>query len=391
MQRTQVQFAVLLGFLVPHVCSLASSTAHSACITCLSNLKGKEKDLFNTICRGCQIKDSGVCNLTIHVEFAQFTGPGGCVCAWEKEGGIQELLAQCELRPAPHKRRTKTDLQSSGLVEFEYTAGSCTEQIRFCVSNSICNKCLAPVLQACNEAQCDHNSCGQETQNFYGSVPHDFAERLVMCECDPSDVSCLQMKAAIHGSTCGANPWICQEVVTRCVEDQHCRDLLTKFQAKCWRYDESLCGDVGLQSECFHFMNPALILGGELECRKAFVATLGTALHHPCTCQHVHGADLDTCRTIHDVLHNRTHFKIRWMRVNGPSHPPAISESEEGQSGLSEYVLFGCTAILLVGILLMPLAILCKRRLVKKTKTQDKTRFQPLPKSSSTVTPHEFP
>ncbi|XP_061646690.1 GDNF family receptor alpha-like isoform X2 [Phyllopteryx taeniolatus] len=305
MQRTHMQLAVLLGFLIPHVCSLASSTSHSDCATCISYLCKKQKVLFNSICEGPE-----VCNTTIRAALDRFDGPQECVCAWDEEGSIQELLAQCKLKPAPHKTSTLTDWQSSSSIEFEDAAGSCTEQLRLCVSDSVCNKHLAPVLQTCMEAQCGHDNCGQETQHFYSSMPHNLAERLVMCECDPSDVSCLQMKAAIHGSTCEDDPWICQEAVRRCVEDHHCRELLTSFQAKCWSSKESTCSDVALQSECYRLMNPALILGGELECRKAFVATLGTALHHTCTCEQVYGADLYICSMIHDVLHNRSHF--RW-------------------------------------------------------------------------------
>ncbi|XP_077586205.1 GDNF family receptor alpha-like [Stigmatopora nigra] len=330
MQRGRVQFVVLLGFLIPQV----STTAPSACITCISDLCKNNQALFNSICKACQTKDLAACNSTIHVSLDQLAGPGGCVCAWEEEGGIRKLLAQCELKPAPHKKSRKTTLPSS-----EHIEGSCTEQIKFCLSDSMCNKRLAPVLQTCTEAQCDYECCGRETRNFYGGIPYQFAERLVMCECDPSDGNCLEMKAAIQGGTCGGNPWICQKVVTSCVEDVDCRELLTKFQAKCWSSDELSCSDVPLQSECFHFMNPALFLGGELECRKAFVATLGTPLHHPCTCQHVHGDDLHTCLSIHDVLHKRLHFKTHWMKVNGLSRPPAISESD-GQAWLSEIVYF---------------------------------------------------
>lgn len=55
-------------------------------------------------------------------------------------------------------------------------------------------------------------------------------------------------------------------------------------------------------------MAPARILGADSECRMAFLATLGTALHHPCSCKGMHNRDLQTCAMIHDVLHNRSHF-----------------------------------------------------------------------------------
>ncbi|XP_051935441.1 GDNF family receptor alpha-like [Hippocampus zosterae] len=387
----QRKHALLLGFLVPYVCSLASKTSHSDCATCISHLCKKQKALFTRICEGCQIKGTEVCNLTIQTALDRFAGLPGCVCAWEEDRDTQALLAQCESRPAPHKRSTLSDWQSSTLIEFEDAAGSCTQQMRLCVSDGVCNKHLAPVLQTCIESQCDHESCGQETQRFYRSMPHHVAERLVMCECDPLDASCLQMEAALHGSACEGEPWICQEAVRRCLEKRRCRELLTSFQAKCWSSAESYCGDITLQSECLGFMNPALILGGDLECRKAFVALLGTPLHHPCTCEQIHGADLDTCNRIHDVLHNKSHFKTHWMRQHGPSNIPPINESDEAHSRLSGYLLYSCVATLLVGILFGLVALLCKMRVVRRNKRQDKTRFQPLQKSSGIVTIQEFP
>ncbi|XP_037127667.1 GDNF family receptor alpha-like isoform X1 [Syngnathus acus] len=386
MQTKVVHAVVFLGLLVPHVCILASITTHSDCATCISLLSKKQKMLFISLCEGCQIKESEMCNLTTQAVLDKFAELQGCVCSWE-----EDLLAQCKSKPAPHKRSTPADWQSSSFREFEDAARSCTHQIRFCLSDSMCNKHLAPVLQTCMEAQCDHDSCGQEMRRFYSSVPYDLAERLVMCECDPPDVSCLQMKAAIHGNTCGDQLWICQEAVRRCLEEQHCRELLTSFQNKCWTSEESSCSEVTLQSECLHLMNPALILGRELDCRKAFVATLGTTLHHPCTCEQVHGADLYTCSTIHDVLHNRSHFNTHWMRDNGPSTPPPISETDEGQSGLSGYVLYSCVAPLLVVILVVTVAVFLKRRVVRRNETPDKSRFQPLQKSNGVVTTQDFP
>lgn len=55
-------------------------------------------------------------------------------------------------------------------------------------------------------------------------------------------------------------------------------------------------------------MDPALILGADTECRKAFLATLGTPLHFPCSCRGAHVDELLTCNRIHNVLHNRSHF-----------------------------------------------------------------------------------
>lgn len=102
-------------------------------------------------------------------------------------------------------------------------AGSCVQQMRVCVNDAVCNRYLAPVLQACMAEQCNHDRCRQATQQFYGSMPHNVAEMLHMCECDSSDQSCLHMQTAFHSGTCGDETWTCQDTVSQCEEDRHCR------------------------------------------------------------------------------------------------------------------------------------------------------------------------
>ena len=84
-------------------------------------------------------------------------------------------------------------------------------------------------------------------------------------------------------------------------------DLLETFRAKCWIFGNDPCGD--RVDECLSSLDPALLFGADPECRAAFVDTLGTVLHRPCSCRGVHNADLRTCNMIHDVLHNRSVFR----------------------------------------------------------------------------------
>lgn len=102
-------------------------------------------------------------------------------------------------------------------------AGSCFDQVTVCVSDAVCNRHLVPVLQACMAEQCDHDQCQKMTRHFYGSMPHNVAEMLVMCQCEASDQSCMHMKTAMHGSTCRDRTWICQDTVAQCAEDSNCR------------------------------------------------------------------------------------------------------------------------------------------------------------------------
>uniref|UniRef100_A0A3Q3BAI5 GDNF/GAS1 domain-containing protein n=1 Tax=Kryptolebias marmoratus TaxID=37003 RepID=A0A3Q3BAI5_KRYMA len=173
-------------------------------------------------------------------------------------------------------------------------SGSCVDRFAACVSDLICNRHLTPVLRACTVELCDNDRCQREIQQLYGNMPQKTAEMLVMCECEGSDPNCLLMKTGLQSGTCGVETLVCQERLDQCVQDRTCRYVL---------YDRNLQVD-----ECFTLMNPAHILGADSECKKAFLNTLGTVLHQPCTCKGVHDDYLLMCTRIHDVFHNRRHF-----------------------------------------------------------------------------------
>uniref|UniRef100_A0A8C9ZUB9 GDNF/GAS1 domain-containing protein n=1 Tax=Sander lucioperca TaxID=283035 RepID=A0A8C9ZUB9_SANLU len=285
---------------------------------------------------GCQIKGSEVCNLTIQTVLDQFPSLHGCVCAWEEElcDSIQGCFCKTQLLHV--------------FFPVHNGSASCLDQMTVCVSDPVCNRYLAPVLTACTEQQCDRDRCQEVTQQFYGSMPHNVAEMLVMCECEALDQSCLDMKTALHRGTCGQQTRICQDTVNQCVEDSHCRDLLKTFRAKCWSPEEAQCSNSDLQNDdCITQMDSALILGTDPECKIAFLATLGTALHYPCACEGMRNNDLLTCNMIHDVFHNRSRFILNKLNVE--------------YFVFSDYLLYAFATVLLVGVVtLMPLAVVSK-------------------------------
>ncbi|XP_051273225.1 GDNF family receptor alpha-like isoform X2 [Dicentrarchus labrax] len=390
MQLIHLEAAVILGIVIPQIFSISVSSPLSDCLasvdTCMSNLCKREPAFYVGICGddGCQIKGSDMCNMTIQTILNQFPTLQGCVCAWEEElcDSIKALATQCHQKPAQQKRSTVTDWQSSSLKDYVYDgAGSCLDQMTVCLNDAVCNRYLAPVLQECT-ANCNLDRCQEATQQFYGSMPHNVAEMLVMCECEASDEDCLDMKNLLHGGTCGDEPRICQDTINLCVDDSNCRDLLRTFQTKCWSSEEAPCHNDLQNDECFTLMDPALILGADPECKMAFLDTWGTALHYPCTCKGVSNDNLLMCNMIHDVLHNRSHFMISWKSSSGPSKPPEINESEQGHTWSNDYLLYAFTAVLLVGVvILMPLAVVSKIWMARR----DKTRFHHPQKSNCVV------
>ncbi|XP_030603525.1 GDNF family receptor alpha-like [Archocentrus centrarchus] len=379
MQLRRVEAAVILVIIVPQISSLASDCL-AAVETCMSDLCKSEQAFYGGICEdgGCQITGSEVCNITIPAILYQFPSLRGCVCAWEGElcDSMQVLATQCHQKPAVQlKRSAVMDWQSSGLLNYEYdSAGSCVDQVGVCVSDSVCNRYLAPVLQACKSEHCNSKHCQRVTQQFYGNMPQKVAEMLVMCECDALDQNCLHIKTGLHSGACGDDTWICQHVLNQCTEDSNCRGLLKSFQVNCWSAEETQCIDSDLpRDECFTQMDPELILGADSECKKAFLATLGTVLHHPCTCEGLYNDDLLTCSMIHNALHNRSRFVTSSKSINQPSKPPQSNESEHVYAWSQDYLLYAFATILLAGVvILMPLIIVSKKWMSKR---RDKTKY----------------
>ncbi|XP_024860999.1 GDNF family receptor alpha-like [Kryptolebias marmoratus] len=376
MQLVHQEAAVIFGFVFLQISSISISSPTSDCLalveTCMSDLCRHEQTVLTGSCEdeACQIKGSEVCNLTFHTALDQFPSLRGCVCSWEEElcDSVQELAKQCSGKPVIHQKGS-TDWKSSSFIENVHDgSGSCVDRFAACVSDLICNRHLTPVLRACTVELCDNDRCQREIQQLYGNMPQKTAEMLVMCECEGSDPNCLLMKTGLQSGTCGVETLVCQERLDQCVQDRTCRHLLKTFQDKCWNLEETQCSDRNLQvDECFTLMNPAHILGADSECKKAFLNTLGTVLHQPCTCKGVHDDYLLMCTRIHDVFHNRRHFMSLGENVVVSSKPPESNESEDDPTWSFDNLLYVLAALLLAGILILLLLVVVSKIWLKRS------------------------
>lgn len=113
------------------------------------------------------------------------------------------------------------------------------------------------------------------------------------------------------------------------------RKILKHFQTKCWSFEEDeLCSQTDFsQDGCLELMDPGLLLGDEPECKKAFLATLGTVLHHPCSCNGVHNDYVLTCSRIHDVLHNRSLFSEYGLNLGNANKQKCTSNGKKHIQG----------------------------------------------------------
>lgn len=152
-----------------------------------------------------------------------------CILGWVQRSGVNLILTSDMSVFWKYNFTSITYFPCCTLIAHNFflaaydRSGSCVDRIGLCVSESVCNRHLTPVLQACMTDQCDSGRCRQEIQQFYGGMPLQCAEMLVMCECDDSDQSCLLMKTGLQSGACGAETRICQERLTQCVQDSKCR------------------------------------------------------------------------------------------------------------------------------------------------------------------------
>ncbi|KAM8851493.1 uncharacterized protein gfral [Synchiropus picturatus] len=477
MLQTHLQTLVILGLVVSN---LLADSAPPDCLAsthvCRSLLCRSERTFHSQVCEdgGCQIKDSMICNMTIKTVLDQFPSLRACLCVEEQEeelcGSVHDLATQCLPQPAAQvKRSTKAGWGESDLKDNAYgSSGTCSDQVRACVSDSVCNRHLAPVLLACAADHCVPDQCRGATQDFYAQMPIGVAEMLAMCDCNSSDQSCMLMKLMLHSGACGQETELCLETVNQCVTDSECRqvinnqfglprihlnqmfpftlnvqetdedgmrvqgwrsydvivayskmgtlrsttphsplnhclqhqnthrgfsgrnsyytpvdthlfhakvplrDLFVNFQSKCWHEEDRHCTDGELGQDCFTHLDQGLILGSDSACIEAYIATLGTPLHHPCSCEQLQGQDLLSCSMILHIFHDKSHF-INPLTESISSAPPAADEPEEQ----TYYVLYTCAAVFPVILCLLILAVmtkLCMRR--------QKKRFHPPQKSN---------
>ncbi|KAJ0067325.1 hypothetical protein NL108_016488 [Boleophthalmus pectinirostris] len=286
------------------------------------------------------MKDWSVCNLSLASVLELFPALRPCVCEQEAAlcASIPALLTQC------HEKTV------------EDTSRPCLDSISRCLGDAVCNRRMTPVLQDCKEPNCEPHRCQRATAGFFRAMPPSVARMLVMCQCPDSDEACGGMSSALYSSSCGTQRTNCLHTVTQCTRDRGCRRRLSVFQWKCWSSGDPQCLEAPHTQECLSQMNPSLILGAESECQTAFLDTVGTALHYPCSCEGLLGPDLQMCAMIHEVFHNRTVFVQEWKDNYAPTKPP--SRSEDVLFYFSDLLLSGFACVLLMGITVLVIAII---------------------------------
>ncbi|KAJ8013737.1 hypothetical protein DPEC_G00032900 [Dallia pectoralis] len=266
------------------------------------------------------------------------------------------------------------DWKASSLKDIVHeTGGSCLQQMTICLNDEVCNRWLVPLVEACSARQCNNTHCQQTAQQFYAGLPHNVAQMFVLCGCDPGDQDCLHMKKSLHSGLCEEQleeitvP-ICLEVFHSCLGEMHCRSRLEALLTECWDAEDTPCRDYGIDA-CISYLDFALILGGDPECKLALTATMGSTLQRPCTCEGQYSRDLVKCNTIHELLHNRALFMTPMKKESTSYVPPQMNGSRTGYKWLSDQLLCVFAYVLLVVVVLTAVMIVFHRRIYREHKS----------------------
>ncbi|XP_056327366.1 GDNF family receptor alpha-like [Danio aesculapii] len=301
----------------PHVCKSQQSALRQTC---------HYKDGV------CRMTDAEQCTGSLQMMLAGSPVLQGCVCSLTDPcRTLQQLYSHCQPHWVLHADRP------------------CLTEIAACLGDESCNRPMVPLLQECKASSC--NRCTEAIRQFYSALPHSVAETLVFCECGGQDQQCQEMKALIHYGSCVGEqtqtPWTCLEALDSCFEDPSCRQVFSGFLSKCFEAEESAFDST---SDWLYLLDPDFFLGEEVECRAAFVKTVGSVLHHPCTCAGLHHHHQYKCDELKLIFQDKSLFKRSRTKDNSPhgkSHQsntqqqPSIEPSRDLQWIAGENLIHG--------------------------------------------------
>ncbi|KAF4105429.1 GDNF family receptor alpha-like isoform X2 [Onychostoma macrolepis] len=326
MKAMRAAFLIASHLLYQLVCIDTSRTTD--CIShmdaCVSpHFCRSEQAVLRNICNfkdgSCHMTDAKVCNATLQMMFSRSPALGQCMCSGpDLCSTLQQLFSQCQHHWAPKNKQLEEEWQASDLKgHVHHTNQSCLEEIVACLGEKSCNSQMVPLVQECNAYRCNPSQCRDALRQFYSALPHNVAEKLVFCDCDREDQECQQMKASLHSGSCASDqlqtPWTCLEALDSCSEDTLCRQIFSRYLSKCFGEKESAHDTT---SEWLSRLDPDFFLGHDLQCRVAFVETMGSILHQPCTCDGLHHHDQYTCNELKHIFQDKSLFTLSGTKEN---------------------------------------------------------------------------
>ncbi|XP_041921020.1 GDNF family receptor alpha-like isoform X1 [Alosa sapidissima] len=398
MSRASVIPAVLvMGALAVHISGVKIFSKPKDCSVnleeCIAehNLCKREGSLLESMCgiegRPCQLEDPAICNMTIQFMLSGISIRRGCFCQWEEEPCtlLNLLTASCQQHKAEQKTVPKMKRPDSGLSG--YVPGmsySCSGQMNICLEDEACNRWLVPLVKACS-SPCNQSQCGQRIQQFYKGMPQTTAEKLVFCTCEPEDQECQVMRANLHGGTCEdtEEDWTCLEMLDSCVESLMCRERFGTLLSKCLGI-EPVGPDANSYSEWVNLIDSQQSWSQDRECKMALVASMGTMLQQPCSCDGLPIYELHKCNILHQLLHNKSIFISHLAITGAPDQSSEANEWISAQWRWSDHLMYIFVYSLLV-VAILGVVIIVLHKLGRQKAVADQLRYgTPSQKNSGT-------
>ncbi|XP_076829947.1 GDNF family receptor alpha-like [Brachyhypopomus gauderio] len=401
------------------VCSRIPTDCLSMLESCISpDLCKSDETLLRNICDSksdsCQTQDSECCNVTIQVLFEHWPlWRRECVCTEDPCITLRLLTSLCcsgsgdwapgspdESSVAAQQRAVTapqgtsqgrgltSSLQENVKLRAEWKSSrlsgyvpgpnaSCLQEMMLCIQDEVCNRHLVPFVQSCSAPRCEDSHCRLAARRFYSRLPQNVAEMLVFCRCARGEHDCQQVSSTLQSAFCSETQvplQSCLEMLDSCVRTAPCRETFEAFLSKCFGpedtpYSEYSTKDLIDVIDLNHFFSD------DKECRKAFVATMGSILQRRCTCQQLYHHDLYKCNMVQQAIQNRSHFRLHGANRNA-SLQSRVNRPDPGHSQFNDqlwYVLVYIFAVLVI----LAAVIIIWYKLGRMHSLSKKARFNP--------------
>ncbi|XP_066198044.1 GDNF family receptor alpha-3 isoform X1 [Saccopteryx leptura] len=195
-------------------------------------------------------------------------------------------LGGYELDASPSEDDTVTsehwETKLSKLKMFKPDADFCLQFATLCTFDRKCDQLRKAYGKVCSGTHCQRQDCLQQLFAFFEEAPELLAQGILLCPCEPSDLSCGQRRRNTIAPSCAlpSETPNCLELLHICNLDKQCRSRLDAFQTHCHPMD--ILGTCATeQSRCVQaYMG---LIGTAMT--PNFVSNISASVALSCTCR----------------------------------------------------------------------------------------------------------
>ncbi|XP_066128691.1 GDNF family receptor alpha-3 isoform X2 [Saccopteryx bilineata] len=174
------------------------------------------------------------------------------------------------------------DIYSTVLRAHSLDADFCLQFATLCTFDRKCDQLRKAYGKVCSGTHCQRQDCLQQLFAFFEEAPELLAQGILLCPCEPSDLSCGQRRRNTIAPSCAlpSETPNCLELLHICNLDKQCRSRLDAFQTHCHPMD--ILGTCATeQSRCVQaYMG---LIGTAMT--PNFVSNISASVALSCTCR----------------------------------------------------------------------------------------------------------